>query len=287
MPHSPSLLRARLYGAISLLLVASFSYSSGAMAYERATVADEGEVYLFWPQRTLRYVINEAGSNEVGPQDTIGAIQRAFFSWASPSCTDLYFIYDGLSSAKQTNLTRPLGSDPDGQNMVIWRESWPPAGAEEGSLTADMVSVTRLTFIASTGEIVDGDIDLNGHDHYWSATDQAGSVNVDIESVLAHEIGHLIGLDFSQNADAVMYGDIREGDIAGRELHQDDVEGVCHIYPFGKATPDQTEAPPAVVGSGGGCCATAGGAGHATSSGVLALLLLLAWQAHRRAAKRR
>jgi hypothetical protein len=72
---------------------------------------------------------------------------------------------------------------------------------------------------------------LAGHCHFdedetWSNTAGAG---VDLESVALHEIGHLLGLDHSQEAGAVMNAEFNVG-TQKRALTQDDILGIRSLY---------------------------------------------------------
>ncbi|KAI4351513.1 hypothetical protein L6164_005879 [Bauhinia variegata] len=72
----------------------------------------------------------------------------------------------------------------------------------------------------------DGRVHFDG-DELWS--NNPGSTQVDLESVALHEIGHILGLAHSSNADAVMfpaYGGKR------RSLGQDDIDGIRKLYMY-------------------------------------------------------
>ena len=84
--------------------------------------------------------------------------------------------------------------------------------------------------------IVDADIMFNPADTF--ATASPGTNQFDLQSVATHEIGHLLGLDHSGIANAVMFP---YGDTSAVGVHQtlwtDDVIGVSHLYP-GATTPN-------------------------------------------------
>lgn len=72
----------------------------------------------------------------------------------------------------------------------------------------------------------------DGRSHYdadepWS-TDPSMS-EMDLESVLVHEIGHLLGLAHSMDPNAIMYPRIRLGTIK-RDLTEDDIDGIKAQY---------------------------------------------------------
>ncbi len=71
--------------------------------------------------------------------------------------------------------------------------------------------------------IYEADIDINISYPFGTA-----STSYDTQSVMTHEIGHLLGLGHSGNASACMYATISPGQVKG--VHQDDIAGINDIY---------------------------------------------------------
>lgn len=209
-----------------------------AHAYKRASVDGKPTTYLYWSKRTITYWVNDKGCADVPLKDTMGAIKRSFFAWAGQSCTDLFFNYGGRARTTKSNMSLGKGEKPDFKNMVIWREkAWPPAGVRDGSINKDMVALTTLIYDTDTGEIVDADIDLNGFDYFWTATNDKTKAATDIQNAVTHEVGHLIGLAHSEKSSATMYGETPQGDMSKRDLDKDDIAALCFIYPFSNHSP--------------------------------------------------
>jgi MYXO-CTERM domain-containing protein len=159
-------------------------------------------------------------------------------------------------------------------------------------LDRSIVALTSVLYEPATGRIVDADIELNGwdgekqgspitlgqappaHGWYFTCNDRAnlldcttygqeGCYFIDLQATMAHEVGHFLGLAHvcepphctQAHAPITMYPLTRPGDVEKRELHPDDVEGVCAIYP---------------AGDGGGC-----GCGSAGAPGAIGALLAL------------
>jgi len=64
-------------------------------------------------------------------------------------------------------------------------------------------------------------------DENWS--ENPGPNQIDLPSVVLHEIGHLLGLAHTSDESAVMYPSIGPG-MEKRELQQDDIQGIQSLY---------------------------------------------------------
>jgi len=208
-----------------------------ALGYKRDEVDGVPGRYLFWGNRTLSYAINRNGCKDVLINEAVKAVQRAFFAWASPNCTDLYFLYDGMVDDQKTSLSLGQNEAPDHKNLLVWHNKWPPPDVTDSSVTREMPAVTTVVYNTDTGAIVDADIDLNAQDFFWTATDDESKAATDIQNIVTHEVGHLLGLAHSKETEATMYETTHQGELDKRTLHADDELGVCVIYPFGKTTP--------------------------------------------------
>ncbi|HEX2673400.1 MAG TPA: matrixin family metalloprotease, partial [Polyangiaceae bacterium] len=103
------------------------------------------------------------------------------------------------------------------------RDTWPYVGGE------DALGLTRLRFNPDTGEIYDSDIEVNTVTEPLSVGEpNAGAV--DLDSLLTHEAGHLLGLAHTLEAGATMLAGYKLGSIELRSLAPDDVAGLCSIY---------------------------------------------------------
>ncbi|KAJ9175377.1 hypothetical protein P3X46_013940 [Hevea brasiliensis] len=87
-------------------------------------------------------------------------------------------------------------------------------------------------FDGRSGTLAHATAPTNGRCHFdgdeiWSAN--PGPNEVDLESVAVHEIGHLLGLDHSEDPNAIMYSTFSYG-ITKRDLSTDDVQGIRTLY---------------------------------------------------------
>jgi len=221
------------------VLAAAILAPAMATAYEQTMTCTKSGIYaclpgeiaqpVHWPQRVLPFVINEEGSDdfEQGADGKISeelqqVIRLSFNAWYEVDCAYLEFRYDGLTSDRTVGFTR----GEDNSNIVMWTEDWPYGGATTA------YALTSVTFDTKTGIIADADIELNGDQFSFTNEDEEAATLVDVRNTLTHEVGHFIGLDHSPIEDATMYARAPEGELIKRSLHEDDIEGLCDIYPL-------------------------------------------------------
>ncbi|MFK7988413.1 MAG: matrixin family metalloprotease [Sandaracinaceae bacterium] len=254
--------------ALLLCLVAS-----PAAAFERTAVSGS-DARLFWRFRTVTVRPLYDSSDDVPGVEVASALSRSIAAWnqASQGCSDMLLVDGGMGTGFATNLG---GGEHDGENRIVWRESgWPE---EAGTET---LALTTLVFRRQSGQILDADIDLNGVNHGWSTAPTPPMGLTDTENTLTHELGHLIGLAHVIDPGATMFEASPPGDIDKRTLSQDEVDGVCTIYPLRGPTPGA----PDIDGEGlmGSCRASPGGATTPLFTLVFAVLFGVRVRARRR-----
>ncbi len=131
------------------------------------------------------------------------------------------------------------------------------------------LAVTVTTAIEATGEIVDTDVLVSARPDILMAH-REGDHAYDLVALLAHELGHVLGLGESDVVGATMYPSLSRGDLGPRTIENDDEQGVLAAY--------QGARPTATYG-----CAAAPGARGAMSV-LLAFGLALVLATRRRAA---
>ncbi len=173
-----------------------------------------------------------------------------------------------------------------------------------------IIALTTVSYVDGSGEIVDADMELNAWDgsgpsppgFYFTCVDpslptcalgapgQTGCIATDVQNVVTHEAGHVLGLGHSQSQycyplvpaanEATMCATASLGETAKQTLAPDDVVGICAIYVAGAPTRVTCNGsglldprPPSACQQPSGC-----GCGTAGAEGWLALAALLLWR---------
>ena len=308
----------RVSCACLVLLVASLS-ARRAAAFCQATTCDPTQISdmcefnaqncltvgqpLAWQSNCVTVSVQAAGApkQHIEYAAALGSVTRAFAAWTSASC-------NGATPSITVQVSGPISCDASeynadrgNANIVVFREdSWPYVGGE------DALGLTRVHFETATGTIWDSDIEVNAVDATLSIGDPVPPTAVDLDSLLTHEAGHLLGLAHTTDKTATMFPGYSEGTSGLRTLAPDDVSGICALYPptrqasstsceprhgYSDLCGAQQTAPPpnmdmtttTTTAKGCGISQTRGGAPAAVTLGVLLGLGLLGRQRRSRA----
>lgn len=230
-----------LAGAAALGTIALFASENTAHAFCRTTTVgipanynpvDRGcftdGLYLFWRNQCVSYSVSEQASRVADFQTATSIIDTAFARWPNVTCPATGGAPGiQVSNIGSTNCTEVrYNPDSANQNMIVFRDDgWPYNDAYS------TLGLTTVTFNADTGEIFDADMEINSSQRNLVAGDVIPKNGFDLESVVTHEAGHFFGLAHSQDKTATMYASYAPGTTVLRTLSQDDVKGLCAIYP--------------------------------------------------------
>jgi len=250
-------------------------------------------VCIWWSAHGHSFQVDALGTPDVSGAAAADAVRRSFATWSAVSCSDLAFPEQPISTSASDRL---VGYFPSGanHNLVLFRtrscrDAVPSGTTCTGGVGCSnlydcwdqgdgVIASTTTTSDARSGEILDSDIELNAAVFRFTAVDglpcqtaaETGCVRTDVQNTVTHEAGHSLGLDHSpDHPEATMYPTGPPGELTKRVLADDDIQGICSIYPRGAASVTCTG--PAAGGGGCGCSAAQTGPGAA----LVTLLVLL------------
>ena len=209
----------RVVGQLWVAMVVALAVPSGAAAYEIATSDNEEQWLLHWDTRLVPFNIQLHGEEGVPPEEMEAALVAAFRSWGEVPEAGVLF-YQDFTEADRV-------AEADSRNVLFWtEESWMHDRA--------VIALTSINYYPDTGIIADADIDFNGQDYTWTVTDT--NVRIDVQAIATHEIGHLVGIDHSEDDLAAMYAyyDVTPagvGETRQRVLNGDDKAAIAFLYP--------------------------------------------------------
>ena len=214
------------------LFVIAFIPVDKALGFVQSAAPGTGTV-LRWFVFPIQYRINSRGTLDVPGIAERAAVDAAFATWDAIANSGLAFSGDTTTAGFNT---------ADGINTILWLDdvSDDPAVASR----PDVMALTRRRGDAVTGQISEVDIALNGVSYSWSVLGDDNFASpggpVDVQAIVTHEIGHLVGLDHVTSPTATMYVSAYPGDISLRSLSQDELSAAVFIYPSAGAPPESS-----------------------------------------------
>lgn len=153
------------------------------------------------------------------------AFSKAFSAWTSsnPTCSPGVSGIE-LAPVTDTKIVDYVTGQRGNNVFGVVQGPWPYAGG------SDTLSLATLTFNVETGQIYDADMEIR-EDLPWSIAGQPSAESYDLQAVLTHEVGHVLGLAHAQHKDAVMAPSYSAGSISQRALSADDQQAICAVYP--------------------------------------------------------
>lgn len=150
----------------------------------------------------------------------------------------------------------PLPTAADALNVVRW-----VVDEDDPERDPEALATALVTYRTADGAITDADIVINAVDHGWTVAASGCAEVYDLQNVLAHEVGHFLGLSHeAERREATMYPRAGRCEVTKRDLDDDDRDAIATLY-GAMPSPEQALA---------GC--SAGGASGGAAGLVLVLL---------------
>lgn len=139
---------------------------------------------ISWKKKSpIRLSIHESVPSQYYP-----AIEAALKNWESALRRPLFQIVEYGSKG-------PLQPRQDGVNVIYWLETWESNRSSEQARTS-------VYWVGN--EIREADVRINAKDFTYYVGTSSGGREVHLESLLVHEIGHILGLKHKDSGGSVM-----------------------------------------------------------------------------------
>lgn len=178
---------------------------------------------LFYPSQCIAYHVSTKAKSKTITQDQLSdALARAFATWLAPNdkCVPGIAAVE-LPPVDDAELVSYANGEPP-RNLVGFVSPWTH---KDG----DSLELATVVFNADTGKILDADLEIND-DIALSVSPTPGPDQYDLDTIVLHAVGHMLGLAHSNETDSVMWPTYDHGSTR-RKLTADDVAGICTIYP--------------------------------------------------------
>jgi hypothetical protein len=179
-----------------------------------------------WKQLPIGYFVSDRPGNGVTAMDLQAAAERATATWSGVESASVRFAFQGMTSAPAEGI--------DGKTTL---------GFIDRPDLDRVLGATSFLIDATTGEIAEADIFFNTRFAFSVAPGGQADRN-DLESVVLHELGHLLGLGHSAigetegttrrviGSGSIMFPiAMTAGATADRVLQADDIAGISDLYP--------------------------------------------------------
>jgi len=202
-------------GVLRLVLVATLVAS--ATAHIRLRYVQNGNELFWGSPQGVTIAIQEDGSDNISDGSHVTAIGNAVDSWNAAGGTPFRFVNAGVTSRTDW--------ESNDLHLVTFDENNSSGFFTGGSGT---VAITPVSFFEN-GRILDADVLFNGKNFRFTTSGMGG--RFDVQDVMAHELGHVAGLDHSGVCGATMYPYVDTSVILHRSLSRDERSGLASIYP--------------------------------------------------------
>lgn len=231
----------RMIALVGLSLLALTPARAAAYCLDKYSAQSS---YAAWATQPVKYRV----STTLADAALLGAIDKAFETWGSVQCSTLK-----LSKDAQFAMSSAPFDKSTGHVNVYWvtKASELPTGMDA------KYYFFHYKHFDAKGQLVGASMAVNAMTYKWSAAG-GDAATFDLQNVLTHYIGKVIGLTDSKTKGAVMFPDVTFGQTSKQTLTADDIAGLQYLY---LASGCPTPTPPDSTGcSTGGTTLADGGA---------------------------
>ena len=212
------------------LAIAAILAAAPVSAYlPLGTSINGANILTRWTSMPIRYFVTNRAAAGVSAAQLQAATASSFSTWSQVPNATMSASFAGFTNAEPVR--------EDGATVIGFQEH------EELERT---LGVTTFTLDRTTGALVEVDIFLNSF-FAWSVAASGESNKFDTQSILTHEVGHLIGLGHSLLGETVLRPEggrrvvakrsvmfpiaYAIGTTLDRNLQDDDIAAVAATYP--------------------------------------------------------
>lgn len=166
--------------------------------------------------KTIYFMVND--SNCPSSRNVKAAVQQAINAWNEVTYSNVHLVYGGSSSSTGYS-TRPIISCDTAFGTTTGADADWVAGVGSFQSSNSTITTGAIYLNAESGK--------NGNIQNWS--------NSALAALIAHEMGHVLGLGHSQDPAALMYYSISRTSLY---IAQDDIDGISYLYPRDELSSD-------------------------------------------------
>lgn len=224
-------MRRRAFAAFAMLIATAAAAAPAVVsAYlTLGTTVNGRTVMTRWTSMPVKYFVTNRSIPNVTANQFQTVVAQSFSTWSAVPTATVSATFAGFVNAEPVR--------DDGATVI---------GFQRHDELERTLGVTSFTLDRTTGELVEADIFLNSL-FDWSTAAGGETSKYDVQSIVTHEVGHLLGLGHSLLGEtelrptggrrvlgkrAVMFPiAYAVGTVLDRTLQDDDVAGISTTYP--------------------------------------------------------
>lgn len=195
----------------------------------------EGIFPLAWTRRCTSISVSDAQPpRDLSIAEVQDVLRTGLAAWTTADCggAPTGLAVDVLAEANACSEASHYTSGANVHSVMFVREGW----SNERGHDPRAYALTFVWHDPTTGVIRDADMEINESRGQYAICPELGCTDgrIDLPNVLTHELGHYFGLAHTpDDVNATMHASAPPGETGKRTLAEDDVAGICAMYPPG------------------------------------------------------